>query len=66
MVEEKEVGGLVEEFAIVEETISEENFNEKKENFQKTFENKKKEFAKDFEENLAEDFEKNLDLEEKV
>ena len=41
----------MEEFAIVEETIIRENFNEKKENFQKTFENKNKEFGKDFEEN---------------
>ena len=52
----KEVGGLVEEFSKVKETISEENRNEKKENFGKTEENNK---VKDFEENLEEGFEKN-------
>lgn len=56
----KEVGGLVEEFSKVKETISEENRNEKKENFGKTEENNK---VKDFEENLEEGFEKNQDSE---
>ena len=47
----KEVGGVVEELVDVKETISWENFNEKKENFGKTSEKTKFNKAKDFENN---------------